>query len=166
MFRESTFSRETLHGGEGRASIPSVVWWDDAPQAHPPRTLRPLWLAVGAAAMFGALLLAADTRDNRVANWASSSSNGQAQFDDATAPFAVVRTPVDAPTALVVPRGSVSLVDGKPTVYVAEPALHLFVATPVGLGECIGGEQRITAGLFAGQRVVIGDLSALERQMQ
>jgi hypothetical protein len=166
VFRESTFSRETLHDRQGRASIPPIVWWDEAPYARPPRTLRPLWLAAGAATIFGGLLFAADTRENSVAHFASSSSNGEARFDDATAAFAVVRTAVDAPVALVVPQASVSLVDGKPTVYVAEPALHLFVATPVGLGECIRGEQRITSGLVAGQRVVTGDLSALERQLQ
>jgi multidrug efflux pump subunit AcrA (membrane-fusion protein) len=167
VFRESTFSRETLPGRESRTSIPPMVWWEDAPHARPRRTFRSVWLAVGSAAIVGALILDADSRENGASQAANSSSDVEAPFGDPAlngAQLFIAQAATDAPVA-VVPRSSVAIVDGKPTVFVAEPGLHLFVATPVELGERIGGDQRILAGLSAGQRVVAGDLSALERRL-
>ncbi|HEX7669373.1 MAG TPA: hypothetical protein VF395_07320, partial [Polyangiaceae bacterium] len=95
----------------------------------------------------------------------------EAPFDDGADPalrgvqLAVARVATDA-RAVVVPVSSVVVVEGNPFVFVAEPDLHLFAATPVELGGRVGGEQRITAGLSAGQSVVMGDLSALERGLR
>jgi hypothetical protein len=66
------------------------------------------------------------------------------------------------PVALV-PRSAVTVVDGKATVYVTEPDLHLLVATPVELGALEGDDQRILSGLSVGQVVVTENVASLER---
>lgn len=175
MFHESTLSRETLRRRESRGSVPSLVWWDEAPHARPPRTHGSLWLAVGVAAIVGTLVLGADSGENSgengVAPGVGPSSKVETPFDAVDpalngAQLTVVRAAPDALAPLVVPSSSVGLVDGKPFVFVAEPGLRLFVATPVELGGRVGVEQRITAGLLVGQQVVVGDLSALEGRLK
>lgn len=55
---------------------------------------------------------------------------------------------------VLVPEGAVTVVEGKPTVFIAERALRLLVATPVDLGARRGGAREILAGVSAGQMVV------------
>jgi hypothetical protein len=65
-------------------------------------------------------------------------------------------------TVSVVPRSAVTRVDGKAMVFVAEPDLHLLVATPVELGATEGDNQRVLSGLSAGQVVVTENVASLE----
>ncbi len=64
----------------------------------------------------------------------------------------------------VVPRSAVARLDGKAMVFVAEQDLHLLVATPVELGAAEGDEQRVLAGLSAGQVVVTEGVAQLEKR--
>jgi hypothetical protein len=103
-----------------------------------------------------------------VAHGTTEPSPGETGFADTLEPkvpgagLATVRLAAASNEGVLVPRSSISLASGEPFVFVIEPSLRLFVATPVVLGERLGADQRVTAGLTAGQRVVTGDLSALE----
>jgi hypothetical protein len=170
VVRKSIFTRETAPAPETRPSIPTTAWWGETPAADRHPSSAPLWLALGATTILGALVLCADSRGAGVVGGPvpASTSEGLA-FEDATDPalrgvqLAVARVATDAPAAIV-PRSSVVFIEGKSMVFVVDADLHLFVATPVELGARVGGEQRIVAGLSAGERVVTGDLSALERR--
>lgn len=77
-----------------------------------------------------------------------------------------VQAATGASSAVVVPQSPVILVDGIPTVFVAEPDVRLLVATPVELGETLDAERSITGGLSAGAPVVAGDLGGLARGLE
>jgi len=164
MFSRIDPSRARLAGVNGRTR--SFAWSNDVRHRGPSRTFRPVLFAAGTAAILGAIALGALGRDHE-----ARSSSADAPRIDATeitppsARLVVAGALAGAPGTVVIPRTSVAIVDGKPTVFVAEPDLHLFVATPVELGERIGAGQRVTSGLLAGQRVAMGDLSTLESRL-
>lgn len=170
MFRPLTFSKESSPAGERRESVPPTGWTSQAPVDWVHRGFNSLWLALGAAAVLGAFV-GADGRLRDAARAGRPTVGTDAPFDDGIEPalggvhLAVARVVTGSRTT-VVPISSVVVLKGTPFVFVAEPALHLFAATPVELGERVDGEQRITAGLSAGQSVAMGDLSALERGLR
>jgi hypothetical protein len=144
-----------------------LTWSAEGPSTRRAGTLQPLWLAIGATGLLGALAVGLAAHAG-VAQGTTERSPGAAAFADTLEPkapgadLATVR-PAAAPNeGVLVPQSSISLASGKPLVFVIEPSLRLFVATPVVLGDHLGADQRVTGGLSAGQRVVTGDLSALE----
>jgi len=64
-------------------------------------------------------------------------------------------------TVALIPSEAVTRVEGKPMVFVAEPDLHLLVATPVELGAAEGTDVRVLSGLSVGQIVVTEDVASL-----
>lgn len=155
---------------EGRP-VPTTGWAGERQEREPHLALRPFWVAVGAVAVLGMLLFRADSRGTPASSQASESTSisGTRAFGEAVdpEPIGVQLAMVEVTTrGFVVPRSSVAFVEGKPMVFVAEPGLRLFVATPVQLGERAGDAQGIAAGLREGERVVMGDLSALERGLR
>lgn len=63
-----------------------------------------------------------------------------------------------------VPLQSITYVDGKPTVFVAETDLRI-VVTPVELGDADGEDRHIVSGLNVGQQVVTGGVFALKSEL-
>lgn len=170
MFREVISSKESSPGRERRESVLPTAWTSQAPVDWVHRGHHSLWLALGAAAVLAAFV-GATGRLGGAAQGERPTRGTEASFDDGIEPasrgvhLAVARVATGSGAA-VVPVSSVVVVKGNPFVFVAEPALHLFAATPVELGERFDGEQRITAGLSVGQSVAMGDLSALERELR
>jgi hypothetical protein len=135
-----------------RRSIPPVVadWATEAP-LPPPRGTSWSWV-------LGTLWLAAMIPLGL--HWYGSEAPVQA-----AAPPSADETRMAAAILshgrVVVPEASVTAIDGKPAVFVAEQALHLLVATPVALGASIGADREILSGVTAGQMVVTDGLPAL-----
>jgi len=164
MFSRIDLSRARLAGVNSHTR--SFSWSNDARHAGASRTFRPVFFAAGTAAILGAIVLGALGPDHDTSS--SSADAPRADVLELALPSArliVAGAAADSPGTTVIPRSSVAIVDGKPIVFVAEPDLHLFVATPVELGERAGSGQRVTRGLVAGQRVAMGDLSILESRL-
>ncbi len=78
---------------------------------------------------------------------------------------AVIRTTGATVSAgLVIPKPSVTFVDGKPTVFVLI-APNSVEAAEVDLGASSGNDQQVTGGLRVGQRVVVGGLFELKSEL-
>lgn len=63
-----------------------------------------------------------------------------------------------------VPLQSITYVDGKPTVFVAETDLRIIV-TPVELGDADGEDRHIVSGVSVGQQVVTSGVFALKSEL-
>jgi len=78
--------------------------------------------------------------------------------------LAKIHTSAAAATSIVVPRGCVTSVDGKPTVFVAHDALSV-EPRPVQLGGQDGDRIEIVSGLEVGERVVTAGVFALKSEI-
>jgi len=78
--------------------------------------------------------------------------------------LAKIHTSAPIAAAIVVPRGSVTSVDGKPTVFVAHDALSV-EPRPVRLGGQDGDRVEIMSGLQEGDRVVTSGVFALKSEI-
>lgn len=78
--------------------------------------------------------------------------------------LAKIHTSAPVATSIVVPRGAVTSVDGKPTIFVAHDALSVEPRT-VQLGGQDGDRVEILSGLEDGDRVVISGVFALKSEI-
>jgi hypothetical protein len=139
----------------GRRSIPPVA---HGPESLPPRhpdNSRLFW------AMIFAWIIASVPI---AAHWITAENEGRAATasasEDADRSFVRAESKV---SGVFVPEGAVMLIDGKPSVVVAERDLRLLVATPVELGRTEGHARQILGGVAAGQYVVADGTSAHRR---
>ena len=78
--------------------------------------------------------------------------------------LAKIHTSAPIATSIVVPRGAVTSVDGKPTIFVAHDALSVEPRAVV-LGGQDGDRVEVLAGLVEGDRVATGGVFALKSEI-
>ena len=78
--------------------------------------------------------------------------------------MATIHTSTKAEPSLVLPRDAVTTVDGKPTVFVAHDATSVEPRS-IELGRQDGQQVEVTAGLRAGERVIVNGLFALKSEI-
>lgn len=78
--------------------------------------------------------------------------------------LAKIRTSAPIATAIVVPRGAVTSVDGKPTIFVAHDALSV-EPRAVQLGGQDGDRVEVLSGLEVGDKVVTAGVFALKSEI-
>jgi hypothetical protein len=141
--------------GPGRRSIPPVAHGPESLPPRPPGNSKVFWAMV-----LVWIILSVPF----AAHWITTENEGRvaaaAAAEDTDSSFVRAER---KPTGVYVPEGAVVLIDGKPSVMVAERDLRLLVATPVELGRTEGHARQILGGVMAGQYVVANGSSAHQR---
>jgi cobalt-zinc-cadmium efflux system membrane fusion protein len=104
--------------------------------------------------------------ETRTAPVRVSVENGDALLRPGQFVTATVRRSVQGRAALLLPRASVVLIEGQPTVFVAVQGDAEFEPRTVGLGAEDGARVEVTRGLQEGERVAIDGVFALKSELQ
>ena len=78
--------------------------------------------------------------------------------------LAKIHTSAPVATSIVVPRGAVTSVDGKPTIFVAHDALSV-EPRAVRLGGQDGDRVEVLSGLVEGDKIVTAGVFALKSEI-